>query len=202
MLTTCATATSLLSAALLYATANVTLSADAIGWVGLPSDPRVGCIEPPPFGKQCTLPRHRALQVCLATTACVAITCPSQEPYARGQPHKRIRGPICQLRSHGARTEAGHGMCKSSGCTNLVLGRLTPRSVHDHRQRKPQPPLREWAQAARAAGVALANSAALQFHTPPAAPRLHAPFVEGDDTARQLKLFPGALYAVRLTPRE
>eukprot|EP00310_Coccolithus_braarudii_P023355 CAMPEP_0183336970 /NCGR_PEP_ID=MMETSP0164_2-20130417/4799_1 /TAXON_ID=221442 /ORGANISM="Coccolithus pelagicus ssp braarudi, Strain PLY182g" /LENGTH=217 /DNA_ID=CAMNT_0025506603 /DNA_START=32 /DNA_END=682 /DNA_ORIENTATION=+ len=121
--------------------AHVTRGFDAIGWVGLLSDASVGCIEPPPFGKQCTLPRHEALRACIRLPRCIAITCPSQEPYERGQPRKRIYGPICQLRSRADSTNAerGHGMCKPSSCVNLVLTRMN--TPHD------------WVVAARAAGT-------------------------------------------------
>eukprot|EP00965_Chrysotila_dentata_P216514 6189427-Pleurochrysis_carterae.AAC.2 len=104
---------------------NVTIerSQDAIGWVGLLSIPSIGCITPPPFGTQCTLPRELALEACLRTRACTAITCPSQEPYERGQRAKKIAGPICQLRSRAdtSNAEKRHGMCRPSGCVNVLM---------------------------------------------------------------------------------
>jgi len=93
---------------------------DSIGWAGLPSDPRYGCLDPPPFGKQCTLPRALALAACLSMPRCVAVVCPSQEPYRPGGGGK-VPEPICQLRSHGDADERRHGMCRPSGCVTAVL---------------------------------------------------------------------------------
>jgi hypothetical protein len=112
-----------------YVHVEVSLGFDSIGWDGLPSDPSLGCITPPPFGKQCTLPRSIALAACINLPGCVAFTCPSQEPYRPGGAGK-VQEPICQLRGHSASNEKRHGMCKPSGCVSAVLSRRSIEAGH------------------------------------------------------------------------
>ena len=105
---------------------------DSIGWAGLPSDPSFGCITPPPFGRQCTLPRDVALAACMAMPRCVAITCPDPSESHIGT--RGISGPVCQLRSSRTPNERGHGMCKPGGCINVALSRIRrPPSLHNWR---------------------------------------------------------------------
>ena len=107
-------------------------SFDSIGYKSLPSDPTYGCITPPPFGAQCTLPREIALAACIAMPRCVAITCPEQAESHIGE--RGITGPICQLRSSRDANEKGHGMCRPSGCINVVLSRMRkPLGMHGWR---------------------------------------------------------------------
>jgi hypothetical protein len=97
---------------------------DSIGWTetDLMSDPEFGCISPPPFGKQCTLPRTLAIAACMAMPRCVAITCPEERESHIGE--RGITGPICQLRASRIANEKGHGMCKPGGCVNIGLSRM------------------------------------------------------------------------------
>ena len=103
----------------------------SIGWSGLPSDPAYGCITPPPFGKQCTLPREFAIAACMAMVGCVAVTCPDPAESHIGT--RGITGPVCQLRGSRTPNERNHGMCKPSGCMNVALSRI----------RRP-PEIQEW----------------------------------------------------------
>lgn len=112
-----------------YSHVQVSVGPDAIGWRGLPSDPSIGCITPPPFGQQCTLPRSLALVACVNMPGCVAIVCPSQEPYRPGGGGK-VKEPICQLRGHTLTNEKGHGMCRPSGCVTAVFTRESISSQH------------------------------------------------------------------------
>lgn len=112
-----------------YVHVEVSVSFDSIGWDGLPSDPSVGCITPPPFGRQCTLPRSIALAACVNLPGCVALTCPSQEPYRPGGAGK-VKEPICQLRGHTATNEKRHGMCRPSGCVSAILSRRSIDAGH------------------------------------------------------------------------
>jgi hypothetical protein len=107
----------------------VSVSFDSIGWDGLPSDPSVGCITPPPFGRQCTLPRSIALAACINVPGCVAFTCPSQEPFRPGGAGK-VKEPICQLRGHTATNEKRHGMRRPSGCVSAILSRRSIGAGH------------------------------------------------------------------------
>ena len=111
---------------------SVTTSFDAIGWEGLdsdvPHDRKIGCIHPPPFGKQCTAHKGDALKACLAAPGCHALSCPSPEPYVGKVRRDGIVGAICQLRAtkqvafnEGKNKAAKHGMCRALGCTNLFL---------------------------------------------------------------------------------
>ena len=112
--------------------AHIERSADSIGWTTLLSDSSFGCITPPPFGRQCTLPRENALAACMAMPGCIGITCP--EPAESHIGERGITGPVCQLRSSRAPNEKGHGMCKPSGCINVALSRIRrPASLHDWR---------------------------------------------------------------------
>lgn len=95
---------------------------DSIGYLGLKSDAGFGCITPPPFGEQCTLPLDAAIAACMAMPRCVAITCPDVAESHIGT--RGIRGPICQLRSSRVANEKGHGMCRPGGCINVALTRI------------------------------------------------------------------------------
>ena len=96
---------------------------DSIGYGGdLPSDKSFGCITPPPFGAQCTLPRELALSACMAMPRCVAVTCP--EPAESHIGTRGITGPVCQLRTSRVANEKGHGMCRPGGCVNVALSRI------------------------------------------------------------------------------
>ena len=109
---------------------HVDVTRDAIGWSGLPSDPAYGCIDPPPFGKQCTLPRAAAIAACMAMEGCIAITCPDPRESHIGT--RGITGPICQLRSSRVANEKSHGMCRPGGCINIGLSRLRrPAFLHN-----------------------------------------------------------------------
>jgi len=119
-----------------YTHVDVSVGSDSIGWHGLPSDPSVGCLTPPPFGEQCTLPRSLALAACLSLPGCVAFTCPSQEPYQPGGSGK-VKEPICQLRSRASTDEKGHGMCRPSGCVSAVLTRRTLDAGHEWAMSRP-----------------------------------------------------------------
>jgi hypothetical protein len=103
-------------------TAHVQRSFDAIGWKSLKHDVAFGCIDPPPFGHQCTLPREAAIATCIAMKGCTAITCP--EPLESHIGTRGIKGPICQLRSKRSPNEKGHGMCRPGGCINIALTRV------------------------------------------------------------------------------
>ena len=109
---------------------------DAIEWRGkaadVPHHKDFGCIDPPPFGQQCTVHASGALHACLAAiranSECHSFSCPSPEPYTRGQRRDGISGPICQLRAvqlrawhAGAARARRHGMCSAQGCRNFFL---------------------------------------------------------------------------------
>ena len=112
--------------------AHVERTFNAIGWSGLASSPIFGCIEPPPFGKQCTLPRAAAVAACMAMEGCIGITCPDPRESHIGT--RGITGPICQLRSSRTANEKGHGMCRPEGCINIGLSRIPrPLSLHNWR---------------------------------------------------------------------
>ncbi len=78
-----------------------TTGPDAIGWDGspthLPGNPRV-CIDPAPFGAQCTMHGTDALAACLAISGCAALTCPDPAPYVAPRADIRSHGPVCQVR--------------------------------------------------------------------------------------------------------
>ena len=96
---------------------------DSIGYGDdLLADKSFGCIMPPPFGKQCTLPREFALPACMAMPHCVAITCPDPAESHIGT--RGITGPVCQLRTSRVANERGHGMCRPGGCINVALSRI------------------------------------------------------------------------------
>jgi len=105
-------------------------SYDAIGYGGdLPSNADYGCIDPPPFGTQCTLPRAAAIVACMAMQGCVAITCPDPKESHIGT--RGITGPVCQLRTRRTPNERSHGMCRPGGCINLGLSRIgRPPALH------------------------------------------------------------------------
>ena len=115
---------------------------DAIGWNGKAHDvahsPTL-CIDPPPFGHQCTLHLGSALAACMQTASCHSMTCPSPEPYTTRKRADGITGPVCQLRSvtraqnaNGAQRERAHGMCKPSACTNFFLEHVMWRPPSQH----------------------------------------------------------------------
>ena len=113
--------------------AHVVRSADAIGWTSLPSDASFGCIHPPPFGRQCTIPREQAIASCMAMPHCVAITCP--EPRESHIGERGITGPVCQLRARRTPDEKRHGMCRPGGCINIALSRIPrPPGLHNWEQ--------------------------------------------------------------------
>jgi hypothetical protein len=123
---------------------------DSIGWADLPSDPKFGCITPPPFGSQCTLPREAAIAACIAMPRCVAVTCPDPaeshiNDAAWAQRHGSApHGPVCQLRAKRTPNEKGHGMCRPGGCMNVALSRIRrPPALHTWRSLgAPDQPLR------------------------------------------------------------
>tara|TARA_B110001452_G_C15232078_1_gene426737 strand:+ start:2195 stop:2884 length:690 start_codon:yes stop_codon:yes gene_type:complete len=94
---------------------------NAIGWAGMPHDPR-WCITPPPFGKQCTLLRSVAMLACLRMPGCIALTCPDPAESHIGR-KPGVTGPICQARRVRTENERGHGMCKPGGCVNFIVRR-------------------------------------------------------------------------------
>ena len=123
-------------------------SADAISWIGLRDDlptkngDEKMCIDPPPFGQQCTMHKRDAVTSCLrqqvarkigehGAMSCRAVTCPDDGPYRKGVAHLKITGPICQARgaaglsrrswSEGRALSKGHGMCLPGGCDSLFL---------------------------------------------------------------------------------
>ena len=106
---------------------------DAIGWV--PSGPlhhQSLCINPAPFGRQCTMHERDAIVSCLGLAGCNALTCPAPAPYITPSVDNKRRGikaAICQARRvesseawrKGANLERRHGMCKPGGCRSFVL---------------------------------------------------------------------------------
>jgi hypothetical protein len=107
------------------------LSGDAINWMesDIPHS-RKACINPAPFGTQCTQHAALSLHACLLDAQCHSVTCPSPEPYVHDVAHPRrdgIKGAVCQLRAiheadwHGKTRATKHGMCKQSGCRNYFL---------------------------------------------------------------------------------
>jgi len=80
------------------------------------------CIDPPPFGKQCTMHAGDAVRSCAHIGGCVGVVCPDPTPYERGQPRRRIAGPICQARGH-KQDERNHLMCRPAGCARLAVDR-------------------------------------------------------------------------------
>jgi hypothetical protein len=105
---------------------------DAVGWDGAPAhvagNPHI-CVDPAPFGSQCTMHATDALSACLAIPGCAALTCPDPAPYNSPRPDLRTHGPVCQARRTpsaqawlaGKDLEAGHGMCVPSGCADFFL---------------------------------------------------------------------------------
>ena len=111
---------------------------DAIGYTGAPpSVPALGCVDPPPFGAQCTALADASLRACLRLPGCSALTCPDPAPYQAPHPRLPRAGAVCQARTvrsalawrAGEALEAGHGMCAPSGCANFFLARLAPGDV-------------------------------------------------------------------------
>lgn len=99
-------------------------SMNSVGWRS-DKDPKHDnrlCINPPPFGKQCTVHLPDALGSCIAQ-GCKSVVCPDQKPYSQGKQNKNIKGSICQLRNHAEANEINHGMCKPSGCTTWSFHR-------------------------------------------------------------------------------
>lgn len=88
-----------------------TRSKDASSWRKYPTHEAAGCINPSPFGKQCTAFRSDALMGCLMTSACAALVCPDQGPYRAGN-KKGLNDAICQYRDHSLSDERNHGMCR------------------------------------------------------------------------------------------
>lgn len=109
---------------------------DAIGWAKDVIHSADHCINPAPFGQQCTLHMVSALAACLRSRGCNSFTCPSPDPYVRGGRRDGIHAAICQLRSvsraaweGGANRETRHGMCKpgrpgGKSCSNFFLSPL------------------------------------------------------------------------------
>lgn len=124
---------------------------DAIGWTGLMSDPKYGCITPPPFGQQCTLPRAMAIAACMAMEGCVAITCP--DPLESHIGTRGITGPVCQLRSKRMANEKGHGMCQPGGCINVGVSRI-----------RRMPMLKSWEWLGVPFNASFSNAALVLFH--------------------------------------
>ena len=120
--------------------ASLVTGRDAIAWTGAnrhtPGD-RSLCIDPPPFGEQCTMHALDALLSCARQKGCLALTCPDPAPYVQPRPDLRSTGPVCQARDvasprawlAGQALEAGHGMCAPTGCTDVFLEPRTRRSV-------------------------------------------------------------------------
>lgn len=116
---------------------------DAIGWV--PSGPlhhRSLCINPAPFGRQCTMHEKDAIISCLGLAGCNALTCPAPAPYITPSADNKRRGikaAICQARrvesaeawQRGANLERRHGMCKPGGCRSFVLRDLDQSTAAD-----------------------------------------------------------------------
>lgn len=77
---------------------NWSRSMNSIGWSSK-QDPlhqkNNQCIDPAPFGRQCTVHRRDAILSCL-NAKCDAVICPDQKPYFNGKPAKGIKGPICK----------------------------------------------------------------------------------------------------------
>ena len=124
---------------------------DAIGWTGLMSDPKYGCITPPPFGQQCTLPRAMAIAACMAMEGCVAITCP--DPLESHIGTRGIAGPVCQLRSKRTANEKSHGMCRPGGCINVGVSRI-----------RRMPMLKSWEWLGVPFNASFSNAALVLFH--------------------------------------
>jgi hypothetical protein len=107
---------------------------NAVGWSGspphTPGDQKL-CIDPAPFGAQCTMHARDAVHACLSLPGCAALTCPDPAPYL-ADAGRGISGPVCQARSvpsaaawlGGADLEAGHGMCAPAGCASAFLVRV------------------------------------------------------------------------------
>jgi len=112
-----------------------------VGYSGVPphapGNPK-HCIDPPPFGEQCTMHAVDALRACLALPGCASLTCPAPEPYVGEDIARRgISGPVCQARSvtaaawvRGESLEAGHGMCAPSGCASAFLATVPAGAEH------------------------------------------------------------------------
>jgi len=109
---------------------------DTINWLGAQLDvPHHSslCINPPPFGAQCTMHAQHSLRACLLLRSCRSLACPDPQPYQpvdrRGRRRDNIAGPICQARStssveewrSGSRLASHHGMCAPNGCHNFFL---------------------------------------------------------------------------------
>ena len=108
---------------------HVTMSPDAISSsrAHIPHDPRY-CIDPPPFGDQCTMHAKDALGACAVLATCVGLVCPDPAPYRRGVPHKRIRGPIC------------HALCRSRRVVRRAINLGTRRpGARPPRRRRAKP---------------------------------------------------------------
>lgn len=105
---------------------------DTINWLGSLEDVphhSAFCINPPPFGAQCTIHAQNALQACLQLRTCRSLACPDPLPYTTPR-LDNIKGPVCQARSASSidqwRTSskllaAHHGMCQPNGCHNFFL---------------------------------------------------------------------------------
>lgn len=109
---------------------------DTINWLGAQLDVAHHsslCINPPPFGAQCTMHAQHSLRACLLLRSCRSLACPDPQPYQpvdrRGRRRDNIAGPICQARStssveewrSGSRLASHHGMCAPNGCHNFFL---------------------------------------------------------------------------------
>jgi hypothetical protein len=92
----------------------------AIPWGQTLVSAREVCIDPPPFGEQCTMLEDHAITSCLLLPACVALTCPDPSPYLV-QRTDGISGPVCQARASHTVEAHEHGMCEPDGCINIVF---------------------------------------------------------------------------------
>lgn len=119
----------------------LTRGPDAVGWSGAPPHTEGDlktCIDPAPFGAQCTMHATDAVRACLSLPSCAALTCPAPEPYLNEDGRRGITGAVCQARSvpsaaawlGGADAEPGHGMCAPSGCTSAFLVPVPSRAMH------------------------------------------------------------------------
>jgi hypothetical protein len=118
----------------------LTRGPDAVGWSGAPphtAGDLKTCIDPAPFGAQCTMHASDAVRACISLPSCAALTCPAPEPYLNEDGRRGITGAVCQARSvpsaaawlGGADAEPGHGMCAPSGCTSAFLVPVPSRAM-------------------------------------------------------------------------
>lgn len=123
-------------------------SPDSIGWINGGDVPHNGtyCIDPPPFGTQCTVHMKDSITACLSMSSsssndkknvnCHAITCPDPTPYldatSQENVNRGIHGAVCQMRGSVSSiqqwkestkpiNEKNHGMCQPDGCHNFFF---------------------------------------------------------------------------------